>query len=88
MILKMPTSWNDHSALSMLKKWIDDEKWEGTIHFRKHNSPLYEYLYRVMGLDSAFSKLGLNYTDFKKSKGRRQKGREDEKVIKELLFLN
>src|SRR3954454_19274399 len=83
----MPTSWNDHSALSMLKKWIDDEKWEGTIHFRKHNSSLYEYLYRVMGLDSAFSKLGLNYSDFKKSKGRRQKGREDEKVIKELLSL-
>ena len=40
-----------------------------------------------MGLDFAFRKLGLNYSDYKKSKGRRQKGREDEKVINELYTL-
>jgi hypothetical protein len=40
-----------------------------------------------MGLDSAFRKLGLNYSDFKKSKGKRQKSRKDEKVINELHSL-
>src|SRR3954451_21637914 len=83
----MRTYWNEHSALSMLKKWIDDEEWEGTVHFRKHNSSLYEYIYRTIGLDSAFRTIGLNYSDFKKSKGKRLKGRKDEKVINELHSL-
>lgn len=71
----------------MLKKWIDDGKWEGTIHFRKHNSSLYEFLYRTMGMDAAFRKLGLNYSDFKKSKGKHQKIRQEKEMIHELHSL-
>lgn len=83
----MRITWNEHSALSLLRNWIDDGKWEGTVHFRKHNSSLYEFLYRTIGMDSAFKKLGLKYSDFKKSKGKHQKIRQDKEVINELHSL-
>ena len=83
----MRTSWTEETALSLLKKWIDDGKWDGTVHFRKHNSSLYEYLYRSFGFHAAFEKLGLDYTDFKKSKGKQLKNRNDEVVIHELQIL-
>lgn len=85
--MKTRTSWNEDSALFALKKWIDDGKWDGTTHFRKNNTSVYEYLYRTIGLESAFEKLGLNYADFKKSVGKRTKIRPDEEVINELHSL-
>ena len=83
----MKTQWDEESALDLLEKWIDDGNWDGTVHFRKHNSSLYEYLYRAIGLPVAFEKLGLDYSDFKKSKGKRPNRRKDEVVINELHSL-
>jgi len=85
--MRVRTSWNERKALHMLKKWIVEGNWKGTAHFRKHNPSLYEYLYRTMGLDTAFRKLGLNYSKFKKSKGKHQLKRKDEEVITELHTL-
>ena len=83
----LKTQWDEESALDLLEKWIDDGNWDGTVHFRKHNSSLYEYLYRAIGLSVAFEKLGLDYSDFKKSKGKRPNRRKDEVVINELHSL-
>lgn len=80
----MRRSWNEHDALLLLQKWISEQKWEGTAHFRRYNSSLYEFLYRTIGMDTAFDKLGLNYSDFKKSKGKYLKIRSDEEVISDL----
>lgn len=85
--LGMRTLWDEHMALSMLKKWIDDGKWRGTTHFRKYNTSLYEYLYRTMGLNTAFEKIDLRYSNFKKHKGKKQKEKDIEKVIQELDTL-
>lgn len=87
MIYIVRESWNPDLALRMLKDWIVNGKWEGTTHFRKHNSSLYEYLYRTMGLDEAFDRLGLDYQDFKKSKGKRKIKRDDDEVIEELKHI-
>lgn len=80
----MRESWNEHKALLLLKKWLDENKWEGTAHFRKLNSSLYEFLYRTLGMNAAFEKLGLNYSDFKKSKGKHLRIRSDHEVINDL----
>lgn len=71
-------------ALQMLSQWIAAGKWEGTVHFRQHNSSLYEYLYRTMGLQEAFHKIGLDYNNFKRNSGKQQIHRDDTEVIEEL----
>jgi len=83
----MRRSWNEDKALFLLKKYLDEGRWEGVTHFRKKNTPLYEYLYRTMGMHAAFEKLGLNYSDFKKSKGKRVKIRSDEEVTNDLYHF-
>jgi len=80
-------SWDETTALTMLKKWIIESRWKGTAHFREHNSSLYEYLYRTMGLDAAFKKIGLDYANYKKSVGKKQKARKTEEAIQELQTL-
>jgi len=80
-------SWNEPKALLLLQKWIEEDKWEGTTHFRKHNSSLYEFLYRTMGMDTEFEKLGLDYDDFKKSKGKHLKVRPEKEVLNDLNAL-
>src|SRR5690625_3788322 len=80
----MRRNWNDREALCRLQQWINDGKWQGTSHFRKFNSSLYEYLYRTTGMTSAFSKLGFDYLDFKKSKGKPQVHRAEQDVIQDL----
>jgi hypothetical protein len=81
------TSWTEETALSLLKNWIDEGKWDGTVHFRRHNSSLYEYIYRSIGFYAAFERLGLDYADFKKNKGKQLKNRNDKVVIHELQTL-
>src|SRR5699024_1085580 len=77
--------WNKEFALESLKHWINDGEWEGTAHFRKHNSSLYEYLYRTFGMEVAFKKIGLDYETFKKSKGKKIRHRSDKEVLQDLL---
>lgn len=83
----MRKSWDEKTALTLLKKWIIEGSWRGTTHFRRHNSSLYEYLYRTMGLDTAFEKIGFHYEDYKKSTGKKRKERDAEDAIHELQKL-
>ena len=83
----MRSKWNKQQALSLLRKYIDDDKWNGTAHFRKHHPSLYEYIYLTMGMEAAFEALELNYSDFKKSQGKYIKVRTDEEIINELHSL-
>jgi len=53
---RLKMQWNKQVDLESSKHWIDKGEWQGTAHFRKHNSFLYEYLYRTFGMDIAFEK--------------------------------
>lgn len=85
--MKSKEKWSKQRALSLLKQWIKDNKWQGTAHFRRHNTSLYEYLYRTIGMNNAFKEIGLDYTDFKKSQGKRIIQRKDSEVIYDLYNL-
>lgn len=86
-LIHMGAIWDEDKALFLLKNWIDEGEWKGTTHFRKHNSSLYEFLYRSVGLNKAFKQIGLNYSDFKRSQGKHQKGRKEEESLNELYHL-
>lgn len=83
----MRSKWDSQDALLQLKKWIEDGKWRGTIHFRQYNTSLYEYLYRTFGLEDAFKKIGFNYIDFKKKQGKRLKKRSEQEINQDLQNL-
>lgn len=83
----MRKSWNEQKSLLLLEKWINEGRWKGTAHFRKHNTPLYEFIYRTMGMSKAFEKIGLNYSKFKKGHGEKARERSIEDITNDLHYL-
>ena len=58
--------WDQENILQDLKDLIDNGEWEGALHLKKHNSPLYNAINRKIGFSKAFEELGLNYDQYKK----------------------
>ena len=77
------TFYTEAKLLNALQKWINEGKWKGAYHFSIHNPKIYNHIYKKMGMEKAFEKLGLNYDDFKKKKSR-HRGLTEEKGLEEL----
>lgn len=56
--------WYEEKMLTELREWIESGKWGGTGHFMKYNKKLYSIIYKYIGMEEAFGKLGLSYKDF------------------------
>ena len=72
--------WTEEMILKELKNWINEGKWNGMKDMQKNNRPLYFAIYKNLGFEEAFKRIGLNYADYKKTK----KKWTEEKILAEL----
>ncbi|NGY88290.1 hypothetical protein F6Y05_35360 [Bacillus megaterium] len=70
----------EQDILDTLKVVIDKGEWKGVKHLQKNNNSLHNAIYKGMGYTKAFSRLDLNYEDYK---GANRKWTE-EKILREL----
>ena len=72
--------WTEEIILKELKKWIDEGKWNGVKDLQKNNRKLYFAVYKKIGFEEAFKRIGLDYSGFKKT----NKKWTDETILSEL----
>ena len=51
----------EEETIEELKKWVEEDRWEGMQHLRNHHIYLYKGL-KEIGVEEAFKRIGLDYT--------------------------
>ena len=76
---KKRIKWTEKMILEALKNWVNEGKWNGMKDMKKNNPSLYFAIYKNLGFEEAFKRIGLDYADFKKT----NKKWTEEKILAE-----